>query len=611
MQTTENVLKVLSKRGEKQLPVERLHRQLYNISLYEKAYGQIYANRGATTRGVDDNTLDGTSKATFDKIIEKVKLGTYKWNPTRRTYIPKRNGKSRPLGIPTGNDKLLQTAMKILLEAYYDPKFSERSHGFRQGRGCHTALIQVRQKFKGTKWFIEGDIKGCFDNIDHKILMEILADDIKDNRFLKLIRNLLKAGYMRNWTTYETHSGTPQGGVISPLLANIYLHKFDQWVEKELLPRHNRSHNGKGRRVNLEYNRLRSKADRAERKGDTGTAIRVRKESKLLPSVMTDDPDYRSLEYIRYADDFILGFAGPKSEAKEIKEEIREYLKDSLNLELSQEKTLITHALTEKAKFLGYDLKIMHANSRRGVNGKLWFGIPREVINENVQKYAQRGRIMHRAYMINDSDYDIIRNYQAEYRGVVNYYCMAHNLRKISKVRQASQTSLLKTLAAKYKSSNKKMEKKYLSLKTVKGTTYKVLQVIVNRDKLGKKPLIAYYGAVPTKRIGSPAQITDNLWQRYGRRYEIIDRLNADKCEMCGTEGPVEMHHREPMKNVNKKGKNSLPAWEVRLIAMRRKTLAVCWTCHQAITYERHLPEWDKYKESLNHNMMVKTESAE
>lgn len=594
MQKTDTVLKVLSDRGKAGKPVERLHRQLYNVGLYEMAYAQIYNNRGATTRGVDDNTLDGTSKARFERIIEKVKTGTYKWKPTRRTYIPKKGGKRRPLGIPTGDDKLLQTAMKILLEAYYEPQFSEQSHGFRQGRGCHTALIQIRQKFKGTVWFIEGDIKGCFDNIDHEILLEILAENIKDNRFLKLIRKLLKAGYMENWTTHNTYSGSPQGGVISPLLANIYLNKMDKWVDKNLMQRYNRSHKERGaRRRNPEYLRLNSAAYEAGKKGDIETAKMLHKKMKTIPSLMVNDPEYRRLEYIRYADDFILGFAGPKSEAEEIKGEIGDFLKDELKLEMSQEKTLITHAKTETAKFLGYDLKVMMSKTRRTANGGIWFGIPREVITENIRKYTHKGKISHRVQLIGHSDYSIIENYQAEYKGLVNYYCMAHNMKIISKVKWASQTSLLKTLASKHKSSVAKMHRKYATTKKVQGRTYKVLQAEIKRKD--KKPLIAHYGGVPLKRNPLPTQIKDGLQKAYGRRYEIIDRLNSDRCEMCGTIGPVEMHHKNPVKNIHKKGKNSLPPWEARMIAMRRITLAVCWPCHKAITYGETLPEWEEY----------------
>lgn len=596
MQKTENVLKVLSERGKKNQTVERLHRQLYNIELYKAAYGQIYNNRGATTRGVDNDTLDGTSLKTFENIIKKVKSGTYKWRPSRRTYIAKRNGKRRPLGIPTGNDKILQTAMKILLEAYYDPQFSERSHGFRRGRGCQTALIDARYKFAGTKWFIEGDIAGAFDSISQKVLMEIMAENIKDDRFLKLIKNLLKAGYMKNWTTYDTHSGTPQGGVISPLLANIYLDKFDKWVEKELLPRYTRSHKESGiRRKNKNYTYYANKAYKARKKGDAENSLRWRREQKKYPSLDMYDPEYRKLEYIRYADDFILGFAGPKSEAQEIKESIRTFLRDELTLELSQEKTLITHAETGKARFLGYDLKMMRTKgqNRKSVNGFMWYGIPHEVVQENIQKYTQKGRIHHRPYMMNDSDYDIIRNYQSEFRGLQNYYCMAHNLKTLGMVNNAAQTSMLKTLAAKYKSSVKKMRDKYRTEKTIKGKTYKVYQVTIDRD--GKKPLISFYGG-PRMRDDTPAKITDSLYYSFKRRYEIINKIEAGKCEMCGLEGPVEMHHREPMKNVHKKGEKSLPAWEVKMIAMNRITIPVCWNCHKAIHYKVHLPEWDKYE---------------
>jgi group II intron reverse transcriptase/maturase len=598
MQRTNTVLEVLSRRGSSKQPVERLHRQLYNIELYELAYAQIYANRGATTRGIDEDTLDGTSISRLENIIEEVKSGTYQWKPTRRTYIPKKGGE-RPLGIPTGTDKLLQTAMKILLASYYEPRFSERSHGFRQGRGCHTALIKVRQKFKGTKWFIEGDIKGCFDNIDHKILMEILADDIKDNRFLKLIRNLLKAGYMEGWTRYDTYSGTPQGGVISPLLANIYLNKLDEWVEKSLLPHFNRSHDGKGgRRKNPEYNRLNSAAWRASKKGDNETARMLRRKMKSMPSLMVDDQEYRKLEYIRYADDFVLGFIGHKHEAKDIKREIGEFLKDRLNLEMSDEKTLITHAGTEKARFLGYELGIMHSKHRRTVNGTVWFGVPKEVVTENVRKYTYKGEKAARPEMLENSDYEIIGKYQAEYRGLVNYYCMAHNIhRQLNRVNWACQSSLLRTLARKHKSTIRKTMRKYAGAIVVDGRTYKVITARVERKDKG--PLIAHYGGIPLRRKSNPAQINDNKWKSYTRYHEVLERLNADECEMCGRVGPVEMHHRNPMRNVNKKGKNSLPAWRKKMIAMRRITLAVCWPCHKAITYGDHKPEWDVYLEKL------------
>jgi hypothetical protein len=173
---TKNVLEIYSKRGIEGKVLNRLYRQLFRPELYEKAYVEIYANLGSTTKGTSEDTLDGMSEERIGKIIQNVKQEQHRWKPVRRTYIPKGNGKSRPLGIPSGDDKLLQAAMKILLEAYYEPTFSKRSHGFRPGKGCHTALTYVGQSLKDTNWFIEGDIKGCFDNIDHDILLGIIGE---------------------------------------------------------------------------------------------------------------------------------------------------------------------------------------------------------------------------------------------------------------------------------------------------------------------------------------------------------------------------------------------------------------------------------------------------
>ena len=210
MQKIETVLNVIQSRGKQGKSLERLYRQLFKEELYKKAYAEIYANKGAITQGSSNDTLDGMSHKRIAGIIQRVKRTTYRWNPVRRTYIPKGDGRKRPLGIPSGDDKLLQAAMKILLEAYYEPQFSKRSHGFRPGRGCHTALKQIRESHRDTSWFIEGDIKGCFDNIDHETLLGIMGERIKDQRFLNLVKYLMKAGYMEDWKWYGTYSGTPR-----------------------------------------------------------------------------------------------------------------------------------------------------------------------------------------------------------------------------------------------------------------------------------------------------------------------------------------------------------------------------------------------------------------
>lgn len=601
MQTAKTVLDVIQNRGIERKPLDRLYRQLYNEELYLAAYSRIYANAGTTTAGVDEVTLDGMSKKRIGDIIQKVKTETYKWQPVRRSYIPKANGKRRPLGIPSGDDKLVQTAMKLLLETYYEPRFSSRSHGFRPNRGCHTALTQIGQNHRDVSWFIEGDIKGFFDNIDHEILVDIIGRDIQDGRFLNLLKQLLKAGYVEDWQWHQTYSGTPQGGTISPLLSNIYLHVFDEWVEQELLPLYNRGRTDeRGRKRNPQYRHYEYKRGEAKKTGDVEAYEHYGKLMKTLPSVIDSD-DYRKLEYVRYADDFLFSFAGPKSEAEEIRGHVRDFLERELGLELSMEKTLITHARSEKARFLGYDLCVMQSDERRTVNGAIWYGIPQEVRMKAKSKYMRNGKPVHRAEWILNSDYDIIANFQAEYRGLVQYYIMAHNIHCLNEVEWITATSLLKTLAAKHKSTVNQMAKQFKTATQVNGKQYRVFQTTVNREN--KPPLTAWFGAIPLKREPLPVKLSDNL-PRFGtNRSELIDRMQADECEMCGEKGPTQVHHVRKLKDVDKPGIKNKPAWIHRMAAIRRKTLMVCPDCHKAIHSGLHRKEWDIWNDILESRM--------
>ena len=307
MQNADTVLEVLHDRGRKGLPCDELYRQLFNKKLYLLAYGNIYANQGAMTPGATDETVDGMSEEKIDAIIEAMRHERYRFAPTRRVFIPKKNGKLRPLGLPTWSDKLVDEVVRLLVEAYYEPTFSDRSHGFRRKRGCHTALREVGHTWTGTVWFIEGDIADCFGSLGHDIMIKILAEKIHNNRFLRLVHNMLKAGYLEDWEHHDSLSGVPQDGVVSPILSNIYLNKLDEFIEQILIPRHTR---GQRRRRNPGYSWLKRQRQEARTRDDRVTTRALTKQLRTLPSDDPLDPEYRRLRYCRYADDHILGFIG-------------------------------------------------------------------------------------------------------------------------------------------------------------------------------------------------------------------------------------------------------------------------------------------------------------
>src|SRR5579885_1973506 len=499
LQTTEAYLGLLRERGKRGLPVKRVYRQLYNMNLYLNAYGRIYRNAGAMTPGVTEETADAMSLEKIQNIIQAVRQERYQWQPARRTYILKKNGKKRPLGIPVWSDKLLAEVMRMILNAYFDATFSEHSHGFRERRGCHTALREIYHTWKGMVWIIEGDIADCFGSLDHNLIISALAEHIQDGRFLNLVKKLLDAGYMEDWKLNKTLSGVPQGSILSPLLSNILLSKLDRFVETELIPAYTR---GKKRRQNQEYNRLIFRARHLHRKGQKEAAHEIKQQAQKLPSIDPQDPDFRRLRYVRYADDFALAFVGPRKEAEAIKQRLRAFLLEELKLNLSDEKTLITHTRDSAAKFLNYEITTLQCDTKqtrnkngrkgRSINGGIGLKVPRSVVEDKCKRYLHKGKPTHRAELLNESDFTIIATYQLEYRGLVNYYRMAYNLHTLAKLKWTMEVSLTKTLAHKHKMSVRKVYKKYRAELEVNGKTYKGLQITVPRE--GKKPLIATWG---------------------------------------------------------------------------------------------------------------------
>jgi len=579
MQSANTTLTVIRKRGERGLHLDRVYRSLFNPELYLQAYGNLYPNQGAMTKGTTEETVDGMSLAKINSIIEEIRHERFRWTPVRRTYIPKANGKKRPLGIPTWRDKLVQEVIRLILESYYEPQFDDASHGFRAGHGCHTALSTIERTWKGTKWFVEGDIKGCFDNIDHSKLLEILRRKIQDGRFIALVEGLLKAGYLEDWKYNATHSGTPQGGVVSPILANIYLTELDRFVTGELIPEFTK---GTKRKTLPIYERLHSRSKKAKVKGDMDGYRYWGLQARQHPSQDPEDADFRRLRYARYADDFLLGLIGTKAEAEEIKQRVKTWLSGNLKLELSDEKTLITHAATDRAKFLGYEVGAMTSESRPAVNGHIELRIPEAKLTEIENRYMRGPKAHHRAELLNDSDFDIVAKYGAEYRGLVQYYKLARNIRSFGRVERTIRLSLLKTLAGKHKTTVGKTFARFKHRHERLDGSRMGLQVIVERE--GKKSLVAKFGELPLKRQ-KDAVIQDEKprWTRRAKRTELVQRLMADACELCGSKEGVNVHHIRALKDLNKPGRSAIPTHVYIMSARRRKTLVVCHKCHVAI----------------------------
>lgn len=570
----------------------KVFRYLLRSDIYYVAYQNLYANNGAGTKGVDEDTADGFSEDKVNNIIESLKNGTYMPKPVRRTYIKKKNGKLRPLGLPTFTDKLVQDVIRMVLQAIYEPVFSDYSHGFRPGRSCHTALAQLKHEFVGAKWFVEGDIKGCFDNIDHSVLIEIIGKKIKDARFINLLRKFLSAGYMEDWKYFGTYSGCPQGGIISPILANIYLNELDKFVAElkksfdtntpyTLTPEY--------RAIQQKRANTKKKIDRRSEGDERNRLIAYYTElGKLMrktPAKLCND---RKLKYVRYADDFLIAVNGSKEDCEMIKAKLTEFIRNELKMELSQEKTLITHS-NETARFLGYDVRV-----RRDQQVKPWKNCKQRTMNntvelliplkDKVEKYlfnkgvakqrSDNGKLepVARVDLTRHTDLEIVTTYDAELRGLCNFYFLASNYRSLNYFSYLMEYSCLKTLAWKHRCKLSKIYDKYRIGAKRWGIPYDT--------KSGKKMRkLTKFNEVDGKRCEDviPTIITIIA----NSRTTIDSRLKACRCELCGYEGKdrkYEIHHVNKVKNL--KGKEE---WERVMIAKRRKTLTVCHECHMKI----------------------------
>jgi group II intron reverse transcriptase/maturase len=550
---------------------------MFNPDLYRLAWGRIYANKGALTPGTTPETADGMDEAKIKGIIGAMRCERYRFAPARRVSIPKKRGGTRPLGMPTWSDKLVGEVVRLLLEAYYEPQFSDRSHGFRPNRGCHTALREISHTWTGTTWFVEGDIADCFGSLDHQVLLGIMAEKIHDNRFLELVRRMLRAGWLEDWVWRPSLVGAPQGGVASPILSNIYLHELDRWVVEELIPRHTK---GRLRKRNPDYQRAGRDLRRARRAGDRDAARAANKRMRLMASQDPDDPDYRRLRYIRYADDHLLGFAGPKKEAEQIKDELAAFLRDRLKLELSAQKTLVTHARTGRARFLGYHIGIGHDQTyqrkgRRSMNGQVVLSVPDDVIKQKAAPYLRGGKPASIPALRSHEDYSIVAWHGAVYRGIVNYYKLASNIRRLAWLRWVMETSMLKTLAGKHRITVRQAAARYKAkIATPRGprTCFEA-----QLDRGSRKPLTARFGDAQLTR-DKQARVADlGVIPPVYPRKELLARVAAGKCELCGRANrPVETHQVKSLKVLDPAD----AAWKTAMARRRRKTLVLCRDCH-------------------------------
>lgn len=599
MRNPTDVLNSLSDKSKNpEYRFQRLYRNLYNPDFYLLAYKNIYANGGSMTPGVNGITIDGMSSQRIAKLIESLKDRSYQPNPARRTYIAKKNNpaKKRPLGIPSGDDKLVQEVIRMLLESIYEPNFSDASHGFRPQKSCHTALTKIQKTFTGAKWFVEGDIKACFDSFDHHVLIDILRKRIDDEAFISLMWKFLKAGYMEQWQYHMTYSGTPQGSGMSPILANIYLNELDRYMGeyKARFYKPTRTANPAHRNMASKIFYYKAKNDKVwydlsveEKKECARTLRQMRSEQRKLPTHPVQETSYKAIQYVRYADDFIVGVIGSHEDAKKLKQDLTVFLKEKLGLTLSTEKTKITNT-AENARFLGYDISVSRSQDiKRLKNGKrqrVYSGVvqlrmPLEKWTAKLLEYGairikkdesgkERWKTMPRGKLINRTDIEILSRYNSEIRGLYNYYAIAGNVSTLNHFSSRMKYSMLKTFGSKYRCKVRKIKERY-----VKNGEF----TVAYKTKSGMKESVYYHDGFRKKTEPALGQVDMlDIYKKYDKPNSLAIRLHTNKCELCGMDcDGLEMHQVRRLKDLN--GEQE---WERIMLQRRRKTLAVCPSCH-------------------------------
>jgi group II intron reverse transcriptase/maturase len=566
-----------------------LYRLMLQKDMYVLAYERLKSIPGNMTPGTDDETLDGFSEEEVSKIIKLMESESYQCRPVRESFIPKANGKLRRLGIPCPRDKVVQEVVRLILEAVYDsphgPLFKECSYGFRRSKSCHGALREIQTKWSGVIWLIEGDIQACFDSVDHHILVDILRKKIKDERFIGLIWKFLRAGYFDlERARHDSLAGTPQGGIISPILSNIYLHELDEFVEQlraEL-------EKGKKRRPNREYELISDRRYRLAKAGKANTEEfrKLGMQMRKLPSLDTHDPNFVRIKYVRYADDWLIGIIGSHELAKEIKDRVGTFLKEKLALTLSQDKTKITNARTEEAEFLGYRIRKGRGRDsqkttrstngsgrefkRRSTGMEVVLKAPMDKLIKRLSSKGfcdGKGTPKHKAgWTVLDED-QIVSLYSSINRGIQQYYRPADNWPQLERVQHILKYSLAKTLALK---------RKTLITRVMKGRDVGV-QV---RNKNGQMRRIVFYRNTDwtTNRDAFKDSPEVDL-VRMNVRMRTRSKLGLP-CVVCGDPDTVQMHH---VRHIRKMDGGAPKGFTRVMAALNRKQVPVCKACHEKI----------------------------
>ena len=571
----------------------RLHRLLQHVGLLALARTRIATNQGAHTPGIDGQTMADVTEPVLTQLSAELTAGTYRPKPVRRVYVPKKNGTLRPLGIPTSRDKIVQAGIALILEALYEPLFRPCSHGFRPGHSPITALRQVSTAYRaGATWIIEGDITNCFGSLPHGIILNCLRKRIRDERFIDLIRKLLQAGVMEAGTLTPTYSGTPQGGVASPILANIALHELDVWLEEHLgvnpppqVPKE------KNARSNPEYMRLHSRIltlrrtlEGKRRMPQDMTPEQLRHELRTTLQLRRHQPRLlprKAIYYTRYADDFVIVLChASKAEAETIKTLVAEWMGATLGLTLNQEKIQITH-WRDKAHFLGYALE---GRSNVSGTGWLYLSVPRDAIRKVTAKIQQATRYPQAP------EYDVFQNINAIARGWSNYYRYAYNMNRVG----GKLSMIIYWRTAHYLGKRRRC------------SIAALMRVAYARDP--RTGCLALYVATPGKpqtaehryflwhktlpRLGlntSPAyQVQDreaylNLGWARGRstHKKLTTRAEAgDRCACCGAQAATHsVHHPNRLSKVKRVKKG----WgHVAQSGLEQQTMLLCHRCHVA-----------------------------